>query len=90
MEVTFGGYALPVVLSVILSLVYKVVPSIPDRWKAPIAVVCGIALGMVGVAYNGKPWTIVNVIDFGLYGLITGAGAVGLYELQRAAIRPRS
>lgn len=89
MEVSFGGYALPVVLTVLLSFVYRVI-TVNDRWKAPLAIVCGIALGLVGLAYQGLPWTVVNIVDFVLYGFMTGAGAVGIYELQRAATRPRS
>lgn len=87
-EVTFGGYALPLVLSIVLSMVYKVV-SVGDRFKAPIAGLCGIGLGFIGMLYQGKPWTMVNAVDFGLYGFMAGAGAVGLYEISRSAIRPR-
>lgn len=89
MEVSFGGYALPVVLTVLLSFVYRVV-TVSDRWKAPIAIVCGVALGMVGLAYQGLPWTVVNIVDFVLYGFMTGAGAVGIYEMTRSVTRPRS
>lgn len=89
MEVSFGGYALPVVLTVILSFVYRVI-TVGDRWKAPIAVLCGIALGLVGLAYNELPWTVVNIVDFVLYGFMTGAGAVGIYEMTRSVTRPRS
>lgn len=89
MEVSFGGYALPVVLTVLLSFVYRVV-TVGDRWKAPIAIACGIALGMVGLAYKGLPWSVVNIVDHVLYGFMTGAGAVGIYEMTRSVTRPRS
>lgn len=87
-EVNLGGYALPLVLSIVLSLIFKTI-KFQDRWKAPIAIFCGISLGLVGLAYQGREWTIINIVDFVLYGFMTGAGAVGLYELSRSAIRPR-
>jgi uncharacterized membrane protein YadS len=89
MEISFGGYAMPVVLSIILGLAFKFTGVIPDKWKALVSVSCGIGLGMLGIAYQGLEWSVVNVVDFGLYGLMTGAAAVGLYELQRTATRPR-
>ncbi len=89
MEVSFGGYAMPVVLSIILGLVFKFTGVIPDKWKALVSVVCGVGLGNLGLAYQGLPWSVVNIVDFSLYGLMTGAAAVGLYELQRTATRPR-
>lgn len=89
MEVSFGGYAMPVVLSLILGIVYRFTGVIPDKWKALVAIVCGMALGNLGLAYAGLGWTVVNLVDYNLYGLMTGAAAIGLYELQRTATRPR-
>lgn len=88
-EVTFGGYAMPVVLSILLGFFYKVTGAIPDRWKSVVAVALGMALGNLGLAYRGLEWTIVNIVDFNLYGFMTGAAAIGLYELQRTATNPR-
>ena len=88
-EVTFGQYAVPVILTVVLGLIYRVI-VIPDKWKALLAVVLGVFLGLGAIPYQGLPFTIVNLIDFGIYGLMIGASAVGLYELQRVATNPRS
>ena len=89
MEVELGGYALPVILSIILGLIYKFTGVIPDKWKALVSVICGMALGNLSLAYKGLDWTIVNIVDYNLYGLMLGASAIGLYELQRTATRPR-
>jgi len=88
-EVTFGQYALPVVLMLLLSIAFKFVPAVQDRWKSLIALVAGLGLGMLAILYQGLPWTVVNVVDFGLYGLVQGAAATGLYEVTRAVSRPR-
>ena len=89
MEISFGGYAMPVVLSLILGLIFRFTGVIPDRWKALVAFGCGLALGMLAIAYQGLSYTVVNVVDFGLYGLMTGAASIGWYELQRTATKPR-
>ena len=89
MEVSFGGYAMPVILSIILGIFYKFTGVISDKWKALVSCGLGVALGNLGIAYQGLEWTVVNIVDFSLYGLMTGAAAVGLYELQRTATRPR-
>jgi len=89
-EIKFGQYALPVILTVVLGIVYKVVPfPIPDRFKALVAVALGIGLSLLWVPYSGLPWTIVHVVDYVLHGLMVGASAVGLYELQRTVTKPR-
>ena len=89
-DVQLGAYTVPVILTVILALVYKFAgTSVADKWKAVIACLVGIALGFVALWYTGKPWTPVNVVDYAIYGLMTGASAVGLYELSRTVTRPR-
>lgn len=87
-EVTFGQYAVPVVLTVILGMVYKFV-KVPDRFKSLIAVAVGIGLGLLAIPYNSLPWTVVHIVDHAIYGLMVGASAVGLYELQRTVVNPR-
>jgi hypothetical protein len=88
-EVTFGQYAVPVVLTVVLGLVYKFV-NIPDRWKSLIAIGFGIGLGLLAIPYKTLPWSVVNIVDHTIYGLMVGASAVGLYELQRSVKNPRT
>ena len=95
MEVTFGQYALPVVLTVVLAVVYKVfgqneegVGVISDRAKPIIAIALGLALGILGLFYAGVEPTIKNIIDYALYGFMAGCSSVGLWELTRATVHP--
>jgi len=90
MEINFGAYSIPIILTVFLSLIYKCAGGkIPDRWKALIAVVIGIGLGLLSISYTGKVWDIVTVVDGVVYGLMVGASSTGLYELQRTVTNPR-
>lgn len=89
-EVKLGQYALPAILMVILGVIYKVAESIPDRVKPLIALGVGVALGLIALRYANAAWTFSNIIDFVLYGFMTGASAIGLYEMSRAVINPRS
>ena len=83
MEINFGAYALPVVLMVVLALFYRIVGDgvVSNRWKALIAVIAGVGLGVAGIAYNEQPWTAKVIIDYALYGFMQGAAAVGLWEV---------
>ena len=87
-EITFGGYAIPLVLTVILAIVYKFI-TFGDQYKALLAVGAGIALGVLAIPYKGIDWTVVNIVDHALYGFMTGAASVGIYELQRTVTNPR-
>ena len=87
-DITFGQYALPVILTVILGIVYKFL-SFGDKYKALLAVVIGMGLGILSIPYKGMPWTVVTTVDALIYGLMVGASAVGLYELQRTVTNPR-
>jgi len=88
MEIEFGPYAIPVILTVILGIIYKFV-SFSDKYKALIAVIIGVGLGILAIPYKALPWTVVSIVDHMIYGLMTGASAVGLWELSRTAIKPR-
>jgi len=88
MEVEFGQYAVPVILTVILGIIYKFIPF-GDKYKALIAVIIGIGLGVLAIPYKGMPWTVVSLVDHVIYGLMVGASAVGLYELSRTVTKPR-
>jgi len=85
-EIRFGQYALPVILTVILAVVYKQfdkadgTSSLPNRIKPLIAIAAGIFLGVVGMFYNGAQPTFKAVVDYVLYGFMTGCSAVGLWE----------
>ena len=90
-QVTLGQYSLPVLLTVILGIFYKLMgEGLGDRWKSPIALVVGLGLGLVAMVYNQpEPYTWKVVIDYCLFGFMAGAAAVGLYEAQRSIKNPR-
>jgi hypothetical protein len=88
-ETNIGQYSLPVILSVLLGLVYKIFNLVEDRWKSLVAIVLGIGLGYLSLLYSGAPLTIPFIIQYGLFGLMSGAAAVGLYEAQRSVLKPR-
>lgn len=95
MEVTFGQYALPVIMTVVLGLIYKVfgqseagAGAISDRAKPVIAVGLGMALGVLGLFYAGVESTLKNIVDYVLYGFMAGCSSVGLWELTRATVHP--
>jgi len=85
-EISFGQYALPVILMVGLAFFYKIFDKsdgtsyIPSRLKPLIAISLGILLGIVAMFYNGIQPIFKNIVDYVLYGFMAGAGAVGLWE----------
>lgn len=90
MEIQFAQYSVPVILTVVLGLIYKTVGSgLTDRYKPLIAVLFGVALGLLAIAYKGLTWDVAIIVDHAIYGLMVGASAVGLYELQRTVKKPR-
>ena len=84
-DVNIGQYAIPIIMTVLLGLVYGTF-DIENRLKPWIAVVLGVVLGMVAMLYRELPWTPVNVIDHVFYGIMTGASAVGLHEVKKATL----
>lgn len=91
-EVTFGKYALPLILMVGLSLIYRIFEAIPNRFKPLIAIILGIGLGIVAMFYNGIPPVFKNIVDYVLYGFMAGCSAVGLWEglsaVRNGSIKP--
>lgn len=88
-EVTFGQYSLPVLLTVLMGVLFKFIP-LGDRWKALFTIAIGTGLGILGLAYAGKPWEVKFIVDYALFGFMSGASAVGLYEgVYRTAANPR-
>jgi len=88
-EIAFGQYAIPVILTVVLGIIYKLF-VFSDKYKSLLAVSIGIALGLIAIPYNGLPWTVINVVDYMIAGLMMGASSVGLWELQKTVTSPRS
>ena len=90
MNIEFASYGVPVILTVVLGLIYRTIGAgLSDRYKPLIAVLCGVALGLLSIVYKGEIWTAAVVIDHAVYGLMLGASSVGLYELQRTVVKPR-
>jgi len=89
-NLVIGGFGGAVILYVLLGLIFKTVgPGLKDRFKPLIAVLCGLGLGLLALLYSGDGWAARVVIDYCVQGVMTGATAVGLYEVQRMAVRPR-
>ena len=89
MEINLGQYTLPVILAVILGIIFKFAPNIKDSYKSLIAVFVGMAFGVVLIFYQGEAITFQYIVDRILDGLMVGAAAVGLYEVQRSVVKPR-
>ena len=90
MEVSIGTYSVPVLLTVLLGIIYRVIPTIPDKWKALVAICAGITIGIMAMFYNEAAFTGKIIIDYVLLGLMAGAASVGLYEgVYKTAKNPR-
>jgi len=89
-SIAIGAYSVPVLLSILLGIIYKLFATIPDKWKALIAICGGILIGLVAMLYNVEAVTVKTVIDYVLLGLMAGASSVGLYEgVYRTVKNPR-
>jgi len=93
-DINLGQYAVPVILTVVLAIVYKFLDKpdgtsyLPNQFKPLIAIALGIILGIVGMFYSAVVPSFKAWVDHILYGLMTGASAVGLWEGVRATVRP--
>ncbi len=87
-EVSLGQYGLPVVLTVLLGIFYKVceredgTSCVPNRFKPLVAILLGMALGIVAMFYKMLTPTFPVIVDHVLYGIMAGSAAVGLWELS--------
>jgi len=88
-ELTLGTVSISAILTVVLAVLYKVLPTIKDRWKPLIAIVVGTAFAIVTIPYYELAWDMKAVTDAIVAGLMIGATAVGLYEVQRTITKPR-
>ena len=78
-DISFGQYSVPVIITVLLAIVFKTT-TVADGAKPFIAIGLGIAFAVMGIFYAGLQPTFPVVVDHVLYGLMTGAAAVGLWE----------
>lgn len=81
-ELTIGAFGISVVLSILLRMLYNTV-DVGNRVKPWVAVVLGMGLGSLALWYSGEIWTVRVVIDYLIRGFMTGATAVGLYEMTQ-------
>lgn len=88
-QIKLGPYALPLLLVVTLGIIYNIFGAIPDRWKSLITIGTAIGLSLLVLVYKGEPLVFRMIVDYVLYGLMTGAAAIGLYESKRALFNPR-
>jgi len=89
-EIQFAGITMSALLTLIMSFIYYLLgDKISDRYRAAIAVVVGIGLGLLNIPYTGIDCTIVVVVNSVIAGFTIGLSSVGLYEIQRTVTRPR-
>jgi hypothetical protein len=84
-DLQFGQFGLSVVLAVLMAVIFRVTGDIADRLKIAITVGVGLALGMLALPYGGMEWTVVNIVNCLMVGLMAAAGASGLYSWQSKA-----
>ena len=86
-EMAIGAFGVSILLSVILRMLYNTW-SISSKLKPWLAVLIGIGLGLVVMFYNLSPSSVVGfkmIVDHILSGFMTGATAVGMYEMTKSA-----
>lgn len=84
-ELAIGAFGVSLVINVILRMLYNTF-SIPNKLKPWIAVTIGILLGIVALFYTlpvDTPVDFKMVVDHVLGGFMTGATAVGMYEMTK-------
>lgn len=81
-ELQFGQFGLSVVLSVIVGLIFKAIggEEVSDTLKTRVMIGVALGLGLLGVAYQGLAWSVVNVTNCLLDGIVAAAAASGLYS----------
>lgn len=85
-ELQFGQFGLSAVLMAVVGIVYKMAgDSLSDRWKVLIMILIGLGLGVLAIPYQGLPWTVVNIVNCLLVGLMSAAAASGFYSWQSKA-----
>lgn len=85
MEMAIGAFGVSVLLSIILRMIYNTW-DLPNKAKPWVAVSIGIGLGVVVMYYNlpaGTACGFKMIVDHVLGGFMTGATAVGMYEMTK-------
>lgn len=84
-ELILGSVGVSIILTIILRMIYGIL-NVANKLKPLIAVGIGLLLAIVVLFYNlepGKALTFRMLIDYLVQGFMTGATAVGLYELSK-------
>ena len=89
--IQFGPYILPfpVALATILTVFYSLFNKpdgtnpISDRIKNGFALIMGVGFGILVMTQKGVEPSWINFIGWGIFGLLEGAAAVGLYKSVR-------
>ena len=81
-DIIIGSFTASVVLNVLLRLIYNTI-NIPDKLKPWIAIVLGMGFGVVAMFYADIECGFRCTVDHLTLGFMTGANAVGLYEITR-------
>jgi membrane associated rhomboid family serine protease len=84
-ELTIGKYTASVIEAAVLAFIFYLFPegTLSDRAKALIAVLAGVALGLVAIQYYGAAWDFKTVWQNALDGLFVGLAAIGVYKAQQ-------
>ena len=88
-ELQFGGIGASLIITIILMVIYNLLPELKNKWKILIAVGCGIGFGILKIPYDGLDWTVVNIVNNLFQGFLVGAGSIGLHQMQKNARRPK-
>jgi len=88
-DLSFGQYPIPLLLTIIMAFIYRAIPVIPDRLKGFITVAVAIALGYLWLVYSSVTIDVHSLVDTFAYCFIQGCAAVGIYELQDKARKPK-
>lgn len=85
-ELSLGAYSLPLIVSLVLRWIYSLIgeEKLGNREKQIIPVILGVGLSYLYIAYAGEDWSMVNLVEKTLYGLINvGFAAIGFYEVTK-------
>ena len=85
-EIMIGSITLPVALTIALSMLFYVVPNVPNRIKPLIAVTFGIGLSFVGLLYVSGDMTFQNVVNSVVAGFVSGTSATGIHQLTKKTV----
>ena len=81
-ELTIGAFGISIILSILLRMIYNTF-NIINSYKPWIAVLLGMGLGIIALLYNGEVLSSQTIIDYEIRGFMTGATAIGFYEMTQ-------